>query len=102
MKVETLAYMRYAQLASHHNAILDYADAVMGFQGGFGRMQIPPPPRVLQSGPTVFNNIHVENSTVGVINTGDVRSIDAVVGSAKKGGKYRARRLIEAVHRGRT
>ncbi len=35
----------------------------------------------------VYNNIHVENSTVGVINTGDVKSIDSVVTSAKQGGK---------------
>jgi hypothetical protein len=34
----------------------------------------------------VFNNIHVENSTVGVINTGDVQTIDSVVSSAKTAG----------------
>ena len=86
MKVETMEWMRFAQLASHHNSLLDYADAITGVQGGFGRMQIPPPPRFIQNGHTVFNNIHVENSTVGVINTGDVKNIDSVVGSAKKGG----------------
>ena len=34
----------------------------------------------------VFNNIHVENSTIGVINTGDVKSIDSVVSTAKNSG----------------
>jgi hypothetical protein len=85
-KVEMMEYMRFAKLASQQNALLDYADAITGVSGGFGRMHIPPPPRPLQNGPTVFNNIRVENSTVGVINTGEVQSIDSVVSSARTAG----------------
>jgi len=78
--------MRFAQDASRYNAALDNADAITGVSGGFGRMQIPPPPRIVQSGPIVLNNIRVENSTVGVINTGDLKSIDSVVTTAKTAG----------------
>jgi hypothetical protein len=65
---------------------LDDADAITGISGGFGRMQIFPPPRIVQSGPMVFNNIRLENSTVGVVNTGDVKSIGSVVTTAKTAG----------------
>jgi hypothetical protein len=94
-KIEMSQWMRFAQNASRYNAALDNGDAITGVSGGFGRMQIPPPPRIGQSGPMVFNNIRVENSTVGVIYSGDVKSIDSVVTTAKTAGHEITRYNIE-------
>lgn len=37
----------------------------------------------------MFNNIRVENSTVGVINTGDVKAIDSVVSTVSAQGNQK-------------
>jgi hypothetical protein len=75
-------WMEFTKMASYSNSLRDEMDAIVGLRT-FDRIVIPPPPRIVQSGPMVFNNIRVENSTVGVINTGDVKSIDSVVSTAK-------------------
>jgi hypothetical protein len=77
--------MEFTKMASYSNSLRDEMDAIVGLRT-FDRIVIPPPPRMVQSGPMVFNNIRVENSTVGVINTGDVKSIDSVVSTAKTAG----------------
>jgi len=87
-------WMRYSQHASQMNSIFDHADAVTGVHGVFQRIQIPPPPTIVQGGQMVFNNIRVENSVVGVINTGDVKSIDSVVTTVKDKGEEKLANVL--------
>lgn len=54
------------------------------------RMQVPDIPR----GPFVLNNIRVDNSVVGVINTGNVESIDVNISYLKTAG---SEKLSEAI-----
>ena len=84
-KVEMIEYMRMTQLVNGANAALDDMEAITGVRNLHPRQRMPPPP-VMPNTHNTFNNIHVENSTVGVVNTGDVKSIDSVVSSAKTGG----------------
>jgi hypothetical protein len=85
-KVQMAEWMRYEQYASHMNFLLDHAEAVTGVYGVVNRMHIPPPPAIVQGGQMVFNNIRVSNSVIGVVNTGDVKSIDSVVTTVKGKG----------------
>ncbi len=78
-------WMEFAQNASRMNSLRDHMDMVTGVRT-FDRTQIPLPPRPIQGGSVVLNNIRIENSTVGVINTGDVKSIDSVVSAVKAKG----------------
>ncbi len=78
-------WMEFTKIASYNNSLRDEMDAIVGLRTT-DRIVIPPPPRIVQGGSMTFNNIRVENSTVGVINTGDVESIDSVVSAAKTAG----------------
>ncbi|MBX4996729.1 hypothetical protein HJB72_01820 [Rhizobium lentis] len=65
---------------------MNYAAAEMDRLAPFGgmspRIQVPEIPR----GATILNNIKVDNSVVGAINTGNVESIDVNISYLKKAG----------------
>lgn len=65
---------------------LNYAAAEMDHIAPYGgpspRMQVPEIPR----GATILNNIKVDNSVVGSINTGNVASIDVHISQLKNAG----------------
>jgi len=57
------------------------------------RMQVPEIPQ----GPPIFNNIKVENSSVGAINTGTVQAIDVTLTYLHSGGNDKARDALKAL-----
>ncbi len=64
---------------------MNHAAAEMDYMTGLGqspRMQVPDIPR----GPFILNNIKVDNSVVGSINTGNVQSIDVSITYLKESG----------------
>ena len=56
-----------------------------------------PAPVVVQRGPMTYNNINVNNSVVGAINTGNVQSIDVAIEKAMLQGSPRAVELAKAL-----
>ena len=56
-----------------------------------------PAPVVVQRGPMTYNNISVNNSVVGAINTGNVQTIDVAIEKVKQQGTPRAVELAKAL-----
>ena len=79
------------------NAVLDDMDNVTGIRSVGGRIDLPP----LPPAPFTLNNIKVDNSVVGSINTGNVQAIDVSLTYLHQAGNDKAgdalRRLTEAV-----
>jgi hypothetical protein len=74
------------------NHALAEMESVVGLPGLFPRIQVPQMP---PSGPITFNNFKLDNSTVGSINTGNVRDIDVNIGELRKAGNEKA---VAALH----
>jgi hypothetical protein len=68
------------------NYALDEMDNVTGLPLSGPRMQVPEIPK----GPPILNNIKVDNSVVGSINTGNVRAIDVNLTYLHSAGNDRA------------
>jgi hypothetical protein len=66
---ETLGF-RIAAIS--YNRAAEEMDALVPIGPPTAKMQVPDMPK----GPMIFNNIHVKDSTVGAINTGEVHDID--------------------------
>jgi hypothetical protein len=73
------------------NYALDEMDYVAPFALGGPRMQVPPIPE----GPIILNNIKVDNSVVGSINTGNVHKIDVSLTQLHNAGDDRARDALK-------
>lgn len=75
---------------------LNHASAEMNYMTGLGqspRMQVPDIPR----GPVILNNIKVDNSIVGSINTGNVQSIDVSVTVLKEAGNVQVSEALKVL-----
>ena len=73
--------MQHRQLlfcAAMANQALDDMDAVVGMRLSGGRMPVKEIALAMTE-KSVLNNIHITNSSVGVLNTGDLARIDAVI-----------------------
>lgn len=90
----TLAFRINAIGINHAAANMD---AVVGLGPLTPRIQVPDIPK----GPIILNNIKVDNSTVGSINTGNVASIDVNITYLKEGGNEKIsealKQLTEAI-----
>ena len=76
-----LQSMQHRQLlfcAAMANQALDDMDAVVGMRLSGGRMPVKEIALAMTE-KSVLNNIHITNSSVGVLNTGDLARIDAVI-----------------------
>ena len=86
-KFEVAETLAFRLNAIGMNYALDEMDHVSGIALGGPRMQVPPIPQ----GPIILNNIKVDNSVVGAINTGNVRVIDVNLTHLHNAGNDRAR-----------
>ncbi|MFM0272399.1 hypothetical protein PQQ59_17555 [Paraburkholderia aspalathi] len=86
---------RIAAIGMNHAAA--EMDAIVPFGPSTPRIQVPDIPK----GPFILNNIKVDNSTVGSINTGNVESIDVSITYLKDGGNEKIsealKQLTEAI-----
>jgi hypothetical protein len=72
-------------MSTDNSQTLDQMDEMSGMQSG-GRIALPPIPRP----PSTLNNIKLDNSVVGAINTGTVKTIDVNVTHLHNAGSDRA------------
>lgn len=92
-KLSQLLERQNVQLAQTANFLLDIADARVGLPPGFTpRYHVPKP--TIHEGPMTFNNIRVDRSVIGAINTGQVQSLDVALSNIKVTGENR---LAEAL-----
>ncbi|MBV8360946.1 MAG: hypothetical protein JO189_23875 [Deltaproteobacteria bacterium] len=70
--------------ASRLNYVSGRIEARLGYPNLLPRLEIPQ--SIVHSGPMTFNNIKVDKSAVGVINTGFVNNLDAIVGQVREAG----------------
>ena len=71
-------YMQFLENAAMMNQAADEMDAIAGFSTGGGRIPVAALAGAMQKG-SVYNNIRISNSSVGVLNTGNLARIDAVI-----------------------
>ena len=89
----------HARRASQLNYLAEKAEAMVGLRGIFPRYEVTMP--TIATGPTTFNNVRVEGSNVGVINTGELERLDQALTQVRVGGDIASadvlRRLTQAV-----
>ncbi|SIP93611.1 hypothetical protein SAMN05880561_101315 [Rhizobium sp. RU33A] len=76
--VEDISFRNWLKSAAMLNQAMDDMDAVMPLGGTVGRIPVADIAKATSSFRT-YNNIHVTNSNVGVINTGNLAKIDAAI-----------------------
>jgi hypothetical protein len=72
-------YMLFLQNAAMMNQAADDLDSFAGFSTTGGRIPVGALAKAAEKKGPVYNNIRISNSTVGVLNTGDLARIDAVI-----------------------
>lgn len=93
-KFQQANYQRHVMLASTINMLLDDADYMMGVPRMGGRFKIPTP-TTINAGPTTLNNIRVNDSVVGTINTGNVEKLDSRVSAMKSENRHELANAIQ-------
>jgi hypothetical protein len=77
-KLQNILNSQFIQNAAMMNSAMDHMDAMIPIGPPSGRIPIADLARAMQKS-HVYNNIHVTNSKVGIINTGDLAQIDAAI-----------------------
>ena len=75
-------HLQFSQLASLANQAIDDIENIMGLSSG-GRLHIPSLPPTINTGQTTYNNIRVDNSVVGAINTGNIKKLDIMMNAIR-------------------
>ncbi len=70
--------------AGQMNMLMDMAEAISGVRGVMPR--IPRRTLAVPGGNVTFNNIKIDNSSIGVINTGTIGQVDTAIGALKQSG----------------
>jgi len=82
LKFQQALQMQQAALTTGMNFLADMMEATTGVYGVIPRHKVPTPVHMqVKQGPTTFNNINVDRSVIGSINTGEVGSIDVAMDS---------------------
>ena len=81
-KFQSAHYMQFLINAASANQALDHMDFISGFHTRGGRIPVAELARAIVKGP-VHNSFNISNSNVGLINTGDLARIQAVVDFTK-------------------
>ncbi len=84
-------HLKYTQLLATQNDMIERTinyltsqmEASVGLRGILPRF---PERKVVQTGDVTLNNIQIDNSTIGVINTGSIETVDAAVTSLRQSG----------------
>jgi hypothetical protein len=84
-KLQVAGYLRQQEFAQRMNFLFDHAEMVTGITGG-PRVAMPQPPPMFRTGPMTFNNIRIDRSVVGAINTAQVQRIDVALSNIKIAG----------------
>jgi hypothetical protein len=89
-RFEEVQQQKLRHLMAVSNQAADEMGSLMlslGVRTQVPQYQIPPPaPIVRYEGPMTFHNINVQGGVIGAINTGNVKTIDVVIGSLNQKG----------------
>lgn len=77
-KLQSMQHRQALLCAAMANQALDDMEAVVGMRLPGGRIPVKEIAAALK-GKSVLNNIHITNTSVGVLNTGDLARIDALI-----------------------
>ena len=82
-KFVQINHLQLSQLASLANQAVDNMENIAGLPSGFlgGRLRITSPPPTINTSQT--NNIRVDNSVVGAINTGNIKKLDIMMNTMR-------------------
>lgn len=81
-KFSRIKYLDFLENAARTNQALDDMDAISGFISPGGRISVVDLARAIQRS-AIYNNFNVNNSQIGVLNTGDIAKIDAAITLSK-------------------
>jgi hypothetical protein len=84
LKFEQAQQIEFIRNATVLNNLSAEMEVATGIPGLCPRIEIPKPPPLQQS-PVTFNNIRVDSSVIGSINTGQVKQIDVSMDNIKAG-----------------
>ena len=78
-KFVQINHLQFSQLASLANQAIDDMENIAGLPSGSlgGRLRIPSPSPTINT--ATYNNIRVDNSVVGAINTGNIKKLDIMM-----------------------
>jgi hypothetical protein len=85
------------RLEREHNRLLDEIDMISGIPTTGGRYPERKPP-VTMSG--TFNNIRIDRSTIGAVNTGTVQSLQVSLAGIRQGGDEELARALKEMTEG--
>jgi hypothetical protein len=77
LKVEQAAYLQFGRQARFLNYLSGQVDFTMGLPGFSPKIQVP---EVHQVGSVTLHNVKIDNSNVGLVNTGSIQTVDSAVG----------------------
>lgn len=84
-KLQQAIYLQSSMVAAMQNLLAAQLDAGTGYLVHHSRIIIPPPPSIGDN--VTFNNINIDRSTVGAINTGILSNLDVSMDLAKSKGE---------------
>lgn len=85
LKFEQAEDLEFQRTAQQLNIVAAAFEAMSGLRGLVPRIPVPPA-QTVAVGQVKFNNIHVTNSVVGVLNTGWIETVDNAVTTLNKSG----------------
>jgi len=95
-KVEQINHMKQQQYIQEMNYLTDHMESVVGLPGVLPRYEVPKPPPIIKTqGGLTLNNINVNQSVVGSINTGNIGQIDVALTNIKNGGAEKTAQIIK-------
>ncbi len=83
-KLQQTAIQSIPYLQSEINYLADHIESITGAYGALPRYRIPQP--ITNQSTLTFNNINVDRSVVGAINTAEVKQIDITMSNIKNSG----------------
>lgn len=84
-KLQQAIYLQSSMVAAMQNLLAAELDAGTGYLVHHPRIIIPPPPSIGDN--VTFNNINIDGSTVGAINTGILSNLDVSMDLVKSKGE---------------
>ena len=97
-KIIQINNIQFLQAAAMANQALDDMDMITGMRTIGGRVPVAELAIAARGGDrNVYNNIKINHSTVGVINTGDLAKIDAVITLTKETDIQQLKELTQVI-----
>lgn len=85
----------YNMLATEENRLMDEMDAVTGVYGVTPRIKLLNTLPLVDNRKITYNNIKVDNSVIGAINTGEIKQLDVSIDYLKNKGHDELAQLIQ-------